>query len=158
MAGNIIYICGPEYSGKTYMALGLAERLGDFDISHVFFNIEDMFDAQEGILKSERVATFMIDGLTKTPHPTISKYKLVETLLRMASRDNNIIMTAYPGDSIWDVLPEMAMRFIASRDVNIVRIELHSRNDPSYLKVMGITPSKDILEKYDARFKEAIKS
>ncbi len=91
-------------------------------------------------------------------HTTVSKYKLAETIIHMASRGNNIIMTGYPGESIYDTLVETGTKFIASRDINIIGIELYSYNDPSYLSVMNITPSKDILEKYDARLKEAIKS
>ena len=140
------------------MALGLAERLGDFGISQAVFSIDELFALEKKLLNSEKTTTLVIDVPKKMPHTTISKYKLVETIIRMASRDNNIIMTGYPGESIYDTLVETATKFIASRDINIIGIELHSYNDPGYLSVMNITPSKDILKKYDARFKEAIKS
>ncbi len=140
------------------MALGLAERLGDFGISQVIFNVGELFRLEMKLLNSEKTTTLVIDEPKKMPHTTVSKYKLAETIIRMTSRGNNIIMTGHPGESIYDTLVETGAKFIASRDINIIGIELYSYNDPSYLSVMNITPSKDILEKYDARLKEAIKS
>lgn len=156
MPGNIIHICGPEHSGKTYMALGMAERLEkDFDLSRVIVDVNDIFTTQKKLI-TKSPTTIVIDSPKDAPLPTASKYKLVETIIHLAARGNNIIMTGYPGDNLYEALVKTSIKFVASRDVNIIGIDLHSYNEPDYLKVLGIEPSKDLMNKYDAKFKEAI--
>ncbi|MDI6903187.1 MAG: hypothetical protein QMC77_05560 [Methanocellales archaeon] len=160
MAGNIIYICGPEKSGKTYMALGLAERLErDFDISHVVFDIENLFSTQEKLLNAKKATTLVIDEPKKSPRPIVSKYKLIDTILHLAANDNNVIITGYPGEEFYDILMGMATDLLAKRQINIVYMGLRSLNAPaSYLKMLGISPSKDLLDQYETKFAEAIKT
>lgn len=157
MPGNIIHICGPERSGKTYMALGLAERLEkDFDLSHVIVDVDDVFTTQKKLIR-RKPTTIVIDAPKGAPHPTASKYKLVETIIHLAARGHNIIMTGYPGNGLYEALVKTSIKFVASRDINIIGIDLHSYNEPDYLRVLGLEPSKDLMNKYDAKFKEAIK-
>ncbi|MDI6888953.1 MAG: hypothetical protein QMC78_04600 [Methanocellales archaeon] len=157
MPGNIIHICGPERSGKTYMALGLAERLEkDFDLSHVIVGVDDILAIQKK-LKKGKPTTIVVDAPKGTPHSTASKYKLVETMIHLAARGNNVIMTGYPGNGLYEALVETSIKFVASRDINIIGIDLHSYNEPDYLRVLGIEPSKGLMNKYDTKFKEAIK-
>ncbi len=139
------------------MALGLAERLEkDFDLSRVIVDVDDVFTTQKKLIRG-KPTTIVIDAPKGAPHPTVSKYKLVETMIHLAARGNNIIMTGYPGNGLYEALVKTSIKFVASRDINIIGIDLHSHNEPDYLKILGIEPSRDLMNKYDAKFKEAIK-